>query len=410
MTKYTLTGAENYAAQIVVVRNLVDLPGLDNLKGLSVSGFTALVPKTTQVGDTLAVFPAGSALSTEFAGSHNLFRHAYDFESAIMGVWTNHPAPTILIGPRVYEACVTLATQRTSDSETQSTPSGNETRTGSIERSPRFENSQQPEAPSGGETTPTEFSTFERRTGNNTQSTNAIGENDSPLNNGVPIHGGTTTPNTVSLPNGMTSDTLNLEDAANFVRNGGKFSALITAMTQEWYGDSFAGAATLHSVALETMRLVFGTRSGTWNAPKFEDFTRNADPDAVGYLEDSGRVKALKLRGHVSSALALPIDGPEGTLFDTIDGTVVSKKWVNPNHREQTQGQKSVRVSFDLPEHFDTASWFRSAHLIDPDTYVTVTQKLHGSSVRIGRVAVEREPTWLEKVLVRCGIAEYVGR
>lgn len=214
MTKYTLTGAENYAAQIVVVRNLVDLPGLDNLKGLSVSGFTALVPKTTQVGDTLAVFPAGSALSTEFAGSHNLFRHS------------------------------------------------------------------------------------------------------------------------------------NL----------------------------------------------------------------NADPDAVGYLEDSGRVKALKLRGHVSSALALPIDGPEGTLFDTIDGTVVSKKWVNPNHREQTQGQKSVRVSFDLPEHFDTASWFRSAHLIDPDTYVTVTQKLHGSSVRIGRVAVEREPTWLEKVLVRCGIAEYVGR
>lgn len=183
MSEFSVTGNPNYAARIVVVRNLVDLPNLDNLKGLPTDGFTALVPKSTEIGSTLAVFPAGSALSEAFAAEHGLFRHS----------------------------------------------------------------------------------------------------------------------------------------------------------------------------------------------------EKNKTPGAVGYLDDNGKVKALKLRGQISSALALPIDGPEGTLFDTIDGVVVSQKWVNPNAKSpQVPGQKKVRVSFDLPEHFDTASWFRNKHLISDDTYVTVTQKLHG--------------------------------
>ena len=206
MTKYTVTQQENYAARIVTVHTLIDLPGLDNLKGLPVDGFTALVPKSTQVGDTLAVFPAGAALTPEFAGSHDLFRH-------------------------------------------------------------------------------TEL---------------------------------------------------------------------------------------------------------------------NATKDAVGYLEDNGKVRPLKLRGHLSSALALPIDGPDGTLFDTIDGVVVSKKWVNPNApRVQVPGSKKVRVQIDLPEHNDTAHYLRNKHLIPDSAHIVVTQKIHGSSVRIGRLPVEQPQKWWERLLRR---------
>lgn len=206
MTKYTVTQQENYAARIITVRSLVDLPGLDRLKGLPVDGFTALVPATTQIGDTLAVFPAGSALTEEFAGSHNLFRHS----------------------------------------------------------------------------------------------------------------------------------------------------------------------------------------------------EKNADPEVVGYLEDNGRVKALKLRGQISSALALPIDGPDGTLFDTIDGTVVSQKWVNPNApRANVAGTKKVRVQIDLPEHFDSAHYLRNTHQIPQNAHISVTQKIHGTSVRIGRLPVPLEQRWWQRLFRR---------
>lgn len=206
MTKFTVTGNQNYAARIVKVNALVDLPGLDRLKGLPVDGFTALVPATTQIGDTLAVFPAGSALTTAFAATHNLFRHSH----------------------------------------------------------------------------------------------------------------------------------------------------------------------------------------------------LNVDPEAVGYLEDSGRVKALKLRGQISSALALPIEGPEGTLFDTIDGTVVSAKWVNPNApRANVAGTKSVRVQIDLPEHFDSAHYLRNKHQIPQEAHVSVTQKIHGTSVRIGRLPVPLPQKWWQRLLRR---------
>lgn len=208
MTTYTLTHQENYAARIVKVRTLVDLAGLDNLKGLPVDGFTALVPKDTPIDSMMAVFPSGAALTEAFAGDRNLFRHS----------------------------------------------------------------------------------------------------------------------------------------------------------------------------------------------------ELNRDKDAKGYLEDSGRVKAIKLRGVVSSALALPVedDAPEGTLFDTIDGTVVSQKWVNPNApRPHREGQKKVRVQIELPEHFDSAHYLRNKTLIPQDAHISVTQKLHGTSVRVGRVAIEQPQKWWERLFRR---------
>lgn len=219
MSTYEVRGNANYAAVVVEVKNLVDLPGLDNLRGLPVFGYTALVPRSTQVGDVLVVFPAEVALSEAFASAHNLFRHA----------------------------------------------------------------------------------------------------------------------------------------------------------------------------------------------------DKNADPTITGYLEDNRRVRAIKLRGHVSSALALRADevapdAPVGTSFDTIDGVTISEKYTVPvkagtqRANAQTKVWRRVEDKF-LPQHIDSENYWRNSHLIGPDTWVTVSQKLHGTSWRGGRTIVKKQLNWRERLAKRFGVA-----
>ena len=71
-TSFTLTGSANYAAEVIRVFETQPLVGLDNLVGITVNGYQALVPKETKVGDTLLVFPAECQISEPFAREHNL--------------------------------------------------------------------------------------------------------------------------------------------------------------------------------------------------------------------------------------------------------------------------------------------------------------------------------------------------
>jgi hypothetical protein len=155
----------------------------------------------------------------------------------------------------------------------------------------------------------------------------------------------------------------------------------------------------------------------------------NADPDAKGYLEDNRRVKAIKMRGHRSDALALPLDSlafflnetagmgpalgldlPEGTVFDHLEGHEVCRKYIVPGTKVPGSGNqtpKKQRVSARVfPEHYDTTNGWRNSHLIPSHAYVTVTQKLHGTSVRFGNVLVEREKPlrWWERLLTKVGV------
>lgn len=237
MTTFEVRGNPNYAAQVIEVKTLVDLPGLNNLVGLPWAGLMALVPKTTQIGDTLVVFPAEAQLSHEFASANDLYRHS----------------------------------------------------------------------------------------------------------------------------------------------------------------------------------------------------ELNSTPDAVGYLEDNRRVRAIRLRGHLSSALAVtpealalflnstegfgPVLSNEftpvvGTSFDTINGYEVSRKYElpvkggNTGKSVQKKAWKRVDAKF-LPEHIDTAQYLREADSIPDDTFFTVTQKIHGSSVRIANTIVKHKPKWWERGFLKRPDTEY---
>lgn len=231
MTTFTVDeNSTNYAAQVIEVKAITTLANLDNLVGISTGGFQALVPKTTQVGDVLVVFPAESQLSEAFASANNLFRHV----------------------------------------------------------------------------------------------------------------------------------------------------------------------------------------------------EQNADPSApAGYLEDNRRVRAIRLRGERSSALAmdhfhitLPAevlaagrvdDIPVGTQFTHINGVEIVRKYELPvkagslGKSQQEKAWKRVDSKM-LPEHIDTENYFRNSHKIGPDEHITVTQKIHGTSIRLANTIVKRKPTWFERLVQRFGV------
>lgn len=149
---------------------------------------------------------------------------------------------------------------------------------------------------------------------------------------------------------------------------------------------------------------------------------KNLDESKKGYLEDSRRVKALKFRGHRSDALFLSLDSlaftgadvsefQVGDTFDKLNGHDICRKYIinrgGPSVARVDKNKAKVFRRVDekmLPEHYDTDSYFRNADAIKPGTFVTVTQKLHGTSIRIGNTVVLRKLTWKDRLAQRLGV------
>lgn len=141
-----------------------------------------------------------------------------------------------------------------------------------------------------------------------------------------------------------------------------------------------------------------------------------------GYLAKNRRVRAIKLRGNISSALLLPVHVVEmyaefslglveGDVFDTFNGKEICRKYVLPvKAMHQTPAQKRLKAAFKrvdekmFPMHIDTGHWLREEYMVSPDDVLIVTQKLHGSSVRFGNVPVKVKPKWHEKLASKLGL------
>lgn len=121
----------------------------------------------------------------------------------------------------------------------------------------------------------------------------------------------------------------------------------------------------------------------------------NKDPEQTGYIEDSRRVKAIKFRGNISTALFMPIsslkylgvnldDLNEGDSFTSINNTEVCRKYIIKEYKSATnktrgQTKKFTRITNKtFPEHWDTDNYWRNAGFYKPYEEIIVTQKLHG--------------------------------
>jgi hypothetical protein len=148
----------------------------------------------------------------------------------------------------------------------------------------------------------------------------------------------------------------------------------------------------------------------------------NQDKTAKGYLEDNGRVKALKFRGHRSDCLFMPLSSLDftgakiselqpGDTFDVLNGHKICQKYVVKRaalshartHAVRDNVFRRVDEKF-LPEHYETGNFFRNQDAIAPGRRVAVTQKLHGTSIRIGNTIVKRKLRFRERVAARFGV------
>lgn len=146
----------------------------------------------------------------------------------------------------------------------------------------------------------------------------------------------------------------------------------------------------------------------------------NTSRNDAGYLEPNRRVRAIKLRGNISNGLVMPITSlnrtvnnlsyekaffTEGDVFDTLDGAEICRKYVVPvkesqatNRADKKKAKAFKRVDTTyLPEHYDTGQWLREQHTVEPHEELIITQKLHGTSVRLANTVVKRQLTKRER-------------
>jgi hypothetical protein len=100
----------------------------------------------------------------------------------------------------------------------------------------------------------------------------------------------------------------------------------------------------------------------------------------------------------------------EGFEFDEWKGVPICNKYVNPNTAKiarENQGKKTrvSRSSVMFKEHFDTGHFGKNIHEFEKGQHIIITEKLHGTSGRIGHVQMTRELGWLEKLATKFGLA-----
>lgn len=147
---------------------------------------------------------------------------------------------------------------------------------------------------------------------------------------------------------------------------------------------------------------------------------KNEDPTHKGYMEDNRRVKAMKFRGHRSDCLFIPIESlsytktpihelNEGDVFDALNGIEICRKYVihtyggPSNHQAKPKQFKRVDEKY-IPQHLDCDHYLRVSDKIPDSAYLIVTQKLHGTSIRIANTIVKRKMNPIEWVLSKVGV------
>lgn len=134
----------------------------------------------------------------------------------------------------------------------------------------------------------------------------------------------------------------------------------------------------------------------------------NIDPNKVGYLEDTRRVRAIKLRGVKCSALFMPLSSldylgkgypAEGTQIKEWQGKPICEKYVRPTRGSGNNKQiKKIQQVLHFAEHLETDQLMRNLHKINIGDKLIITSKLHGTSCRAGLLPCTGRKWW-EKLL-----------
>lgn len=150
----------------------------------------------------------------------------------------------------------------------------------------------------------------------------------------------------------------------------------------------------------------------------------NKDPKKVGFFEQHGRVKTMKFRGHRSEGLWIPIasvsftgldcsEFSEGMEFDTLEGVEICRKYAVPRNqtsegkgtpREKRLSSSEVIKEGQFRHHYETLQLGKNSYRIRPDSLISITHKLHGTSAVFSNLLVNRQLFWYEKLAKKLGL------
>jgi hypothetical protein len=162
----------------------------------------------------------------------------------------------------------------------------------------------------------------------------------------------------------------------------------------------------------------------------YSDKSLNNDKSKGGFFNTKGRVRAVRLRSEPSQGFLMKaqdfVDALSsfssfnsrlididsiGQEFDSINDEVIIKKYVV--QQQKKSGVKSDRklarkvsrvVENQFRFHIDTEHLKKNIYKVNRNNYVSITAKLHGTSVIFGKLLTYRKLSFIEKVLKKLGV------
>jgi hypothetical protein len=164
----------------------------------------------------------------------------------------------------------------------------------------------------------------------------------------------------------------------------------------------------------------------------YRDKELNTDKDKSGFFELNGRVRCMKLRGFKSEGFFIPIESLDfilnakekelilgheiGTEFDHIDNIMICEKYIvksknqsNQNLSKKDKKNKKIKRFSKLIEeqfrfHVDTAMLAKNIHRIQPNSLISVTEKLHGTSFVVSNILCNKKLNWKDRIAKKLGV------
>lgn len=151
----------------------------------------------------------------------------------------------------------------------------------------------------------------------------------------------------------------------------------------------------------------------------YRDKFLNTADDKVGFFDQSGRVKCVKLRGYKSEGFWMPLTSlafimdsftdvfTEGIEFDHINDKKICEKYViksiiEPLSKKDRINNKINRfnklIENQFRFHIDTEHFGKNTHKFELEDIISITEKLHGTSFVVSNILCNRKLTWKDKI------------
>ncbi len=146
----------------------------------------------------------------------------------------------------------------------------------------------------------------------------------------------------------------------------------------------------------------------------------NIDKEKKGYFEDSGRIRTVKFQGYKSMGFFIPLESLNftnhtenlkiGDSFDEINNIKICQKYIvfqrNAGQQTNKNRKKQIYRIVDKQWNFmqDISQLGKNLEKIKESSTISITYKLHGTSLVSSKILVKKQLSIFEKALKYIGV------